>query len=105
MMEYVPISHVLIITSAMFFIGAYGFLTRRNLVTMLIGVELMLNAVNINFVIFDRYLYPDQIEGHFFALFIIAIAAAEAAVAIAIFINLYRNIRSIDVEEVDKMKY
>jgi NADH-quinone oxidoreductase subunit K len=72
---------------------------------MLIGVELMLNAVNINFVIFDRYLYPDQIEGHFFALFIIAIAAAEAAVAIAIFINLYRNIRSIDVEEVDKMKY
>jgi NADH-quinone oxidoreductase subunit K len=105
MMEHVPISHVLIVTSAMFFIGAYGFLTRRNLVTMLIGVELMLNAVNINFVIFDRYLYPDQISGHFFTLFIIAIAAAEAAVAIAIFINLYRNIRSIDVEEVDKMKY
>ncbi len=105
MMEHVPIAHVLIVTSTMFFIGAYGFLTRRNLVTMLIGVELMLNAVNINFVIFDRYLFPDQIEGHFFALFIIAIAAAEAAVAIAIFINLYRNIRSIDVEEVDKMKY
>ncbi|MBX2954969.1 MAG: NADH-quinone oxidoreductase subunit NuoK [Cyclobacteriaceae bacterium] len=105
MMEHVPISHVLMVTSTMFFIGAYGFLTRRNLVTMLIGVELMLNAVNINFVIFDRYLYPDQIEGHFFALFIIAIAAAEAAVAIAIFINLYRNIRSIDVEKVDKMKY
>lgn len=104
-MEHVPIAHVLIVTSTMFFIGAYGFLTRRNLVTMLIGVELMLNAVNINFVIFDRYLFPDQIEGHFFALFIIAIAAAEAAVAIAIFINLYRNIRSIDVEEVDKMKY
>ncbi|HRJ29152.1 MAG TPA: NADH-quinone oxidoreductase subunit NuoK [Cyclobacteriaceae bacterium] len=105
MMEHVPIAHVLMVTSTMFFIGAYGFLTRRNLVTMLIGVELMLNAVNINFVIFDRYVYPDQIEGHFFALFIIAIAAAEAAVAIAIFINLYRNIRSIDVEEVDKMKY
>ena len=104
-MAQIPISHVLIVTSAMLFIGAYGFLTRRNLVTMLIGVELMLNAVNINFVILDRYLYPDQIEGHFFALFIIAIAAAEAAVAIAIFINLYRNIRSIDVEEVDKMKY
>ena len=105
MIEHVPISHVLIVTSIIFFIGAYGFLTRRNLVTMLIGVELMLNAVNINFVIFDRYLFPDQIEGHFFALFIIAIAAAEAAVAIAIFINLYRNIRSIDVEAVDKMKY
>ena len=105
MMEHVPIAHVLMVTSTMFFIGAYGFLTRRNLVTMLIGVELMLNAVNINFVIFDRYVYPDQIEGHFFALFIIAIAAAEAAVAIAIFINLYRNIRSIDVEKVDNMKY
>jgi NADH-quinone oxidoreductase subunit K len=68
-------------------------------------VELMLNAVNINFVAFDRYLFPSAIEGHFFSLFIIAIAAAEAAVAIAIFINLYRNIRSIDVEHVDKMKY
>jgi NADH:ubiquinone oxidoreductase subunit K len=105
MIEHVPLSHVLIVTTFMFFIGAYGFLTRSNLVTMLIGAELMLNAVNINFVVFDRYLFPGQIEGHFFAVFIIAIAAAEAAVAIAIFINLYRNIRSIDVEEVDKMKY
>ncbi len=105
MIEHVPIQHVLIVTSMMFFIGAYGFLTRRNLVTMLIGVELMLNSVNINFVCFDKYLYPGKLEGHFFSLFIIAIAAAEAAVAIAIFINLYRNIRSINVEEVDKMKY
>lgn len=105
MIEHVPIEHVMIVTTLMFFIGAYGFLTRSNLVTMLIGAELMLNAVNINFVVFDRYLYPGQIDGHFFSVFIIAIAAAEAAVAIAIFINLYRNIRSIDVEEVDKMKY
>lgn len=105
MIEHVPIDHVLVVTTLMFFIGVYGFLTRKNLVTMLIGVELMLNAVNVNFVIFDRYLFPTQIEGHFFSLFIIAIAAAEAAVAIAIFINLYRNIRSIDVAEVDKMKY
>jgi NADH-quinone oxidoreductase subunit K len=72
---------------------------------MLIGIELMLNSVNINFVCFDKYLFTGKIDGHFFALFVIAIAAAEAAVAIAIFINLYRNIRSIDVEEVDKMKY
>ncbi len=105
MMQHVPIQHVLVVSTLMFFIGAYGFLTRRNLVTMLIGVEIMLNAVNINFVFFDKYLFPGKIEGHFFSLFIIAIAAAEAAVAIAIFINLYRNIRSIDVEEVDKMKY
>lgn len=105
MIGNVPIQHVLIVTTLMFFIGAYGFLTRRNLVTMLIGIELMLNAVNINFVFFDKYLFPGKLEGHFFSLFIIAIAAAEAAVAIAIFINLYRNIRSINVEEVDKMKY
>ncbi len=105
MIDHVPLNHLLIVSTLMFFIGVYGFLTRRNLVTMLIGVELMLNAVNINFVVFDRYLFPGQIEGHFFSLFIIAIAAAEAAVAIAIFINLYRNTRSIDVEEVDKMKY
>lgn len=105
MMQSVPLQNVLIVSTLMFFIGAYGFLTRRNLVTMLIGIEIMLNSVNINFVFFDKYLFPGKIEGHFFSLFIIAIAAAEAAVAIAIFINLYRNIRSINVEEVDKMKY
>ena len=105
MVEQVPINHVLIVTTVLFFIGVYGFLTRKNLITMLISVELMLNAVNINFVIFDNYLFPGELEGHFFSLFIIAIAAAEAAVAIAIFINLYRNIRSIDVEDVNKMKY
>ena len=65
----------------------------------------MLNAVNINFVSINRYLYPANLEGHFFTLFVIGIAAAEAAVAIAIFINLYRNIRSIDVDDVTEMKY
>jgi NADH-quinone oxidoreductase subunit K len=105
MVEEVPLNNALIVTTLMFFIGVYGFLTRKNLITMLISVEIMLNAVNLNFVLFDHYLFPGKLEGHFFSLFIIAIAAAEAAVAIAIFINLYRNIRSIDVEQVDKMKY
>ncbi len=105
MIEGIPLNHFLIFSTLLFFIGVYGFLTRRNLITILISTELMLNAVNINFVVFNRYLYPDRLEGHFFSLFIIAIAAAEAAVAIAIFINLYRNIRSINVEEVDKMKH
>lgn len=105
MIEGIPINHILIFTTLLFFIGVYGFLTRRNLITILISTELMLNAVNINFVVFNRYLYPDRLEGQFFSLFIIAIAAAEAAVAIAIFINLYRNIKSINVEEVDKMKH
>jgi len=89
----------------MFFIGIYGFLTRRNLITVLMSVELILNSVNINFVVFNRYLYPDQLQGHFFALFIIAIAAAEASVAIALIINIYRRFTSIEVDNVDEMKF
>ena len=72
---------------------------------MLMSVELMLNSVNINFVVFNRYLFPGQLEGHFFSLFVIAVAASEAAVAIAIIINIYRNFQSIDVEKTDEMKF
>jgi len=89
----------------MFFIGIYGFLVRKNLITILMSLELILNSVNINFVAFNRYLYPEAFQGHFFAMIVIAIAAAEAAVAIAIIINIYRNFRSIDVENVDQMKF
>jgi NADH-quinone oxidoreductase subunit K len=89
----------------MFFIGIYGFLTRRNLITMLMSIELILNSVNINFVVFNRFLYPNQLQGHFFSLIVIAVAASEAAVAIAIIINIYRNFKSIDVENLDQMKF
>lgn len=101
----VPLSHILFLSTALFFIGMYGVFTRRNLITILMSVELILNSVNINFVAFNKYLYPDQLNGIFFAIFIIAIAAAEAAVAIAIIINLYRNHNSIDVESAEEMKY
>jgi NADH-quinone oxidoreductase subunit K len=104
-MNQVPLVHILIVSTALFFIGMYGLLTRRNMITMLMSVELILNSVNINFVAFNRYLYPQKLEGVFFTLFIIAIAAAEAAVAIAIIINLYRNFNSIDVEAADEMKF
>lgn len=104
-MSQVPLSHILILSTALFFIGMYGLFTRRNMIAMLMAVELMLNSVNINFVAFNRYLYPGKLEGVFFTLFIITIAAAEAAVAIAIFINLYRNFHSIDVEAADEMKF
>ena len=104
-MNQVPLSHILIVSTGLFFIGMYGLFTRRNLITMLMSVELLLNSVNINFVAFNKYLYPDKLEGVFFSLFIIAIAAAEAAVAIAIIINLYRNFHSIDVEAADEMKF
>ena len=75
------------------------------MITMLMSIELILNSVNINFIAFNKFLFPDKLDGLFFTLFIITIAAAEAAVAIAIIINLYRNYRTIDVEEVDTMKY
>ena len=97
--------HLLFISTALFFIGVLGFFTRRNLVTMLMSIELILNSVNINFIAFNKYLWPGKIDGVFFALFIIAIAAAEAAVAIAIIINLYRSHQSIDVEQAAEMKY
>ena len=104
-MSQVPLSHILIVSTALFFIGMYGLFTRRNMITMLISVELILNSVNINFVAFNGYLYPEKLDGIFFSLFIVAIAAAEAAVAIAIIINLYRNFQSIDVEDADEMKF
>ena len=105
MTEEISIYHILTMSTIMFFIGAYGFLTRKNLITMLMSIELILNAVNINFVAFNKYLYPENMQGHFFSMFIIGIAAAEAAVAIAIIINIYRNLQNIDVENIDQMKY
>ena len=104
-MSEIPLSHILFLSTALFFIGMYGLFTRRNLITILMSVELMLNSVNINFVVFNKYLYPDKLDGIFFTIFIITIAAAEAAVAIAIIINLYRSHRSIDVETAEEMKY
>ncbi|MBQ3555671.1 MAG: NADH-quinone oxidoreductase subunit NuoK [Bacteroidales bacterium] len=88
----------------MFFAGVYGFIARRNMLAVLISLELMLNAVDINFAVFNRYLYPSQLEGFFFTLFAIAIAAAETAIAIAIIINIYRNIKNIKSDNLDKMK-
>lgn len=97
--------HVLFISAALFFIGVYGFFTRRNLVTMLMSIELILNSVNLNFIAFNKYVWPHRLDGVFFTIFIIAIAAAEAAVAIAIIINLYRTHQSIDVENAQELKY
>lgn len=104
-MNGIPLSHILFLSTALFFIGMYGLFTRRNMITMLMAVELMLNSVNINFVAFNKYLYPDKLDGIFFTLFIITIAAAEAAVAIAIIINLYRSHNSIDVEDATELKF
>ncbi len=104
-MSSVPLTHILFLSTALFFIGMYGLFTRRNLVTILMAIELILNSVNINFIAFNKYLYPEKLDGVFFTIFIIAIAAAEAAVAIAIIINLYRSHNSIDVEDAAALKF
>lgn len=96
--------HYLIVSTVMFFVGILGFITRKNLLAILISIELILNSVEINFSVFNRYLYPEMMEGMFFSLFGIAISAAETAVAIAIIINIYRNFENIDVRHIDKMK-
>jgi len=104
-MNGIPISHILFLSTALFFIGTYGMFTRRNLITMLMAIELILNSVNINFIVFNKYLWPGKLDGVFFTIFIITIAAAEAAVAIAIIINLYRSHKSIDVEDATELKW
>lgn len=100
----IPIEAYLAISLVMFFAGIYGFLVRRNLLMILISIELMLNAAEMNFAIFNRYLYPEHFEGFFFTLFAIAISACETAVAIAIIINIYRNLTSVDVSNINEMK-
>lgn len=89
----IPMIYYLVVSTIMFFAGVYGFITRKNMLAMLISLELMLNAVDINFVVFNRYLYPEALEGHFFTLFAIGIAAAETALAIAIILNIFAIFR------------
>lgn len=98
-MNSIPVEAYLAVSTIMFFAGVYGFLSRKNMLMVLISLELMLNAADINFVVFNRLLYPGQLEGFFFALFAIAIAAAETAVAIAIIINIYRRFKAIYIDE------
>lgn len=100
-----PMLYYILISTIMFFAGVYGFITRKNMLMMLISIELMLNAVDINFAVFNRYLFPQALEGMIFTLFAIGIAAAETAIAIAIIINIFRHIRNIDADNLDDMKY
>lgn len=89
----------------MMFAGVYGFLTRRSTLAILLSIELMLNSTDINFAVFNRMFYPNGHEGYFFALFSIAISAAESAIAIAIMINIYRMLKNISVDQLQKMKW
>ena len=100
----VPVECFFVLSALLFFIGVFGFITRRNLIAMLISTELILNAVDINFAAFNRLVYPDQLEGFFFTLFAIGVAAAETAVAVAIIINVYRNFHNDSVNSIQELK-
>ena len=101
----IPVECYFALSAMLFFIGFFGFVTRRNLIAMLISVELVLNAVDINFAVFNRILFPGQLEGFFFTLFSIGVSAAESAVAIAIIINVYRNFHSDQMNSIENMKW
>ncbi|MFD1314409.1 NADH-quinone oxidoreductase subunit NuoK [Namhaeicola litoreus] len=105
MIENVTIYEILTLTTIIFFIGIYGFLTRKNLITMLLSIELILNASAINFVIINQYLFPNNLQGAFFSIFIIAVAAAETALAVAIVISLYKLVNSVEVKDTETLKF
>ena len=100
----IPVEFFLILSTLLFFIGVFGFVTRRNLIAMLISIELVLNAVDLNFAAFNRLLFPGLNEGFFMTLFSIGVSAAESAVAIAIILNVYRNYKSDTVDSITELK-
>ncbi|MFL6557006.1 MAG: NADH-quinone oxidoreductase subunit NuoK [Bacillus sp. (in: firmicutes)] len=104
-MSSIPASAFLALALILFCIGLYGALTKKNTVIILISIELMLNAVNINLVTFSKYGISPSITGQIFALFAISVAAAEAAVGLAILIALYRNKKTVNIDDMDTMKH
>ncbi|NIN98152.1 MAG: NADH-quinone oxidoreductase subunit NuoK [Anaerolineae bacterium] len=101
----IPLSWYLIVAAILFCIGLYGALARRNAIGILMGIELMLNAVIINLIAFWRYITPELLTGLVFAVFVITVAAAEAAIGLALIIAIFRNQETVIVEEVDMMKW
>jgi NADH:ubiquinone oxidoreductase subunit K len=101
----IGLQHFLILAALLFSIGLYGALTKRNAITILISIELMLNAVNITMVAFSRFVTPIALTGQVFAIFIIVVAAAEVALGLAIIISIYRNHDTIDTHKINLMKW
>lgn len=100
----IPLSWYLAVATLLFVIGFFGVLSRRNAIAILMGIELMLNAVNLNLVAFWRYTQPEQVAGQVFAIIVITVAAAEAAVGLALFIALYRLRGTVHIDEVDLLR-
>jgi NADH-quinone oxidoreductase subunit K len=101
----ISLAHYLALAAVLFGIGLFGVLTRRNAVGILMSIELMFNAVNINLVAFNRYVTPADFTGQIFSIFVIVVAAAEATVGLAIVLLIYRNFRDIFVDNINLMKW
>jgi NADH-quinone oxidoreductase subunit K len=102
-LQHPRLMHFLILSGLLFSFGIFAVLTRRNAIMVLMGVELILNAANINFVAFSRYV-TTSLDGHVVAIFVIILAAAEAAIALAIILNIYQNFNTVNVDEINKLK-
>lgn len=101
----IPLSWYLVFAAGLFSIGLFGVLARKNAVAILMGIELMLNAINVNLVAFWRYRTPEEITGQVFAVMVFAVAAAEVAVGLALFISIYRRRSTVAADEIDLMKW
>ena len=99
----IGLTHYLIVGAVFFCAGLFTMMTKRNAIGILIGVELVLNSANINLVAFDRFLGPGKLDGQIVALFVIVLAAAEAALAVGICINVYKNLATVDVDSADAL--
>jgi NADH-quinone oxidoreductase subunit K len=102
-MIHVGLNHFLIVSAVLFSLGLFGIVTRRNAVMVLMGIELVLNSANINFIAFAKY-GNFGLQGQLMALFVIVLAAAEAAIALAIVLNIYKTFSTVNVDEIDKLK-
>ncbi len=100
-----PVEYFLILAAALFCIGIYGLIASRNVVRVLMSIELLLNAVNLNFLAFSNFLDPQNIQGQVFGVFVITVAAAEAAVGLAIILSIYRNRYTVDMEQFNLLKW
>jgi len=98
------IQSYLVVASILFSLGVFAVITKRNAIAILMGIELILNAANINFIAFNRFGGMDRLDGHVFAIFVIVLAAAEAAVALAIIINLFKSIGTVDVDQANELR-
>lgn len=100
----IPLTHYLTLSAVLFAIGLYGVIVRKNVVIVLMGIEIMMNAANLNFISFSRYFPAGRLTGQVFALFGITIAAAEVAVGLALVIAIFRQAKTVEVQEIDKLK-